>query len=101
MTASTCKKLLRLGYDEDFIISIIHFRKDNSKRFEMRVSDVDKNYICSACFNTKEELKNIIELLDGFRYNLIDHEKVKRLGTGIINHDCLYMFERKWLNESE
>ena len=66
----------------------------------MRVSDVDKNYICSACFNTEEELNSIIELLNGFQYNLIDNEKVKRLGTGIINNGCLYMFERKWLNET-
>ena len=98
MSAATWKKLSKLGYDEKFIKSICTYRKDSSKRYELRVTDIEdlndvvnpKNgvFICYACFNTKAELAEICNKLEGFAYELTDTFKHEDLGSGIID-DCL------------
>lgn len=99
MTAATCKKLKRLGYDEDFIKSIICFRKNSSKRFIFRVTDIqdlsqspkDGEFICYASFSTLEELDEIIEKLEGFAYAVMDTTESNPIfkDGGIID-DCVY-----------
>ena len=98
MTAATCKKLLRLGYDEDFIISIIHFRKDSSKRFLFRITDIedlnqparDGIFICHASFSTLEELKEICDKLEGFAYEVMDTKNSSEFTDWGIIDDCVY-----------
>lgn len=97
MTAATCKKLKRLGYSEDFINSILCYGLDKSKRFQMRVTDIedlndnpdDGIFICHVCFNTLKEFENAFKLLKGFAYVLTDKIEPTYVGEGIID-DCLY-----------
>lgn len=104
MTAATCKKLKRLGYDADFVQSILCFGKDNTKRYEMRVTDIedlsmnpkDGVFICYACFNTETEFDEIHNKLEGFAYELKDKYNDEYLGSGIIDY-CLYEeLDGKW-----
>lgn len=98
MSAATWKKLSRLGYDQEFIRSICTYGKDSSKRYRLRITDIEdlndisnpKNgvFICYACFNTKVELTEICDKLEGFAFELIDTFKNEDLGSGIID-DCL------------
>lgn len=97
MTSATWKKLERLGYDEKFIANICHFRKNHRKRYEMRVTDANEKgeiFICHACFNTEEELKEIIKLLTYFDYVMIDKKEGKEIGRGWINEDCLKIISK-------
>lgn len=98
MSAATWKKLLRLGYDEKFIKSICTYGKDGSKRYKLRITDIEdlndvsnpKNgvFICYACFDTKAELTEICEKFEGFAFELEDTFNKEDLGSGVID-DCL------------
>ena len=106
MTTATCKKLARLGYNEEFIESIICFRKDNSKRFILRVTDVeslndkasDGEFICYASFSTLEELREIVDKLEGFAYEECGGTYN---GTASIIDDCMYEIYEALIKETK
>lgn len=103
MTVSTYKKLKRLGYSDEFIESIICFRKDNTKRFLFRVTDIEDlsqpvrkgEFICYASFSTLEELEVIIEKLEGFACEVKDTEEENSTFKehGIIDYCTYEIFE--------
>ena len=102
MTTSTYKKLQRLGYSEEFIKSIIGFKKDSTKRFILRVTDIEDlsqpvregEFICYASFSTLEELEEIIDKLEGFACEVMDMEEISLFREHGIIDDCTYeMFE--------
>lgn len=98
MTTSTYKKLQRLGYSEEFIKSIVCFKKDSTKRFILRVTNIEDlsqpiregEFICYASFNTLEELKEIIDKLDGFACEVMDMEDHPLFREHGIIDDCTY-----------
>lgn len=108
MTAATCKKLKRLGYSEDFINSILCYGLDKSKRFQMRVTDIedlnenpkDGIFICHVCFNTLKEFEKALELLEGFAFVLTDKLEPTYIGEGIIDY-CLYEIIEDKFKETE
>lgn len=106
MSAATLKKLSRLGYDEKFISSICTYGKDSSKRYRLRITDLEDLhdiydpkkgvFICYACFNTKAELTEICEKLEGFVYELTDTFENKYLGSGLLYDYLIDGMEGKW-----
>ena len=108
MTASTCKKLSRLGYSEEFIESIICFRKDTSKRFILRVTDIeslsdsakDGEFICYASFSTLEELREIVDKLEGFAYEEYGNQNLDDVSASIIDEGMYEIYE-ELINKEE
>lgn len=104
MNAATWNKLARLGYDEKFLESICTYRKDKSKRYELRVTDIedldqdpaDGIFICYACFNTEEELEEIYTKLEGFAFILKDKLTGEVGDGGIIDEGLFDIMEDKW-----
>ena len=102
MREATYKKLIRLGYDKEFLDQIKHFKRDKSKKYNIRVTNVeslndrasDGEFICYASFNTIPELIEIVSNLEGMAYDDLSwSESEKNISASIIDDGMLEFYD--------